>query len=108
MTVTSVRELGSTRNKRSEVTVDGSLRFVLYDSEIRKYGISESEEIDEAVIDEIMNSLLSDRAQKRAMNLLKDRDYTEARLREKLLEGGYPEEIVDEAENVAHKLDSKP
>ena len=94
MTVTSVREISSTRNKRSEVTVDGALRFVLYDAELRKYGISEGEELDDAVIDEIMNDLLPLRAKKRAMNLLKERDYTEAKLREKLIEGGYPEEVT--------------
>ncbi|MCR5178947.1 MAG: recombination regulator RecX [Lachnospiraceae bacterium] len=94
MTVTSVREIRSTRNKRSEVTVDGALRFVLYDAELRKYGISEGEELDDAVIDEIMNDLLPLRAKKRAMNLLKERDYTEAKLREKLIEGGYPEEVT--------------
>ncbi len=97
MTVTSVRELGSSRSKRSEVTVDGALRFVLYDAELRRYGISQGEEIDDAVIDEIMNSLLPDRAKKRAMNLLKNRDYTEAALRDKLVDGGYPDTAVSTA-----------
>ena len=94
MTVTSVRELGTARSKRSEVTVDGALRFVLYDAEIRRYGISQGDEIDDAVFDEIMNSLLPERAKKRAMNLLKNRDYTEAALREKLTDGGYPDDAV--------------
>ena len=97
MTVTSVRELGPARSKRSEVTVDGALRFVLYDAEIRRYGISQGEEVDDAVIGEIMNILLPARAKKRAMNLLKNRDYTEAALREKLTDGGYPDAAVETA-----------
>ena len=46
-----------------------------------------------------MTQLLPKRAKLRALDLLTARSYTEARLRQKLLDGGYPESIAQEAMN---------
>ena len=94
MRVTEIREFDK---KRSEVRTDEALRFVIYRPEIRKYELAEGEEITQETLDEILKELLPKRAKLRAMNLLKARDYTEARLREKLTEGGYPDPVVEEA-----------
>ena len=45
----------------------------------------------------IMEEVLPRRAKLRAMNLLKSREYTTARLRKKLEEGFYPETVVAQA-----------
>jgi regulatory protein len=94
VTVAAIRERD---RKRSEVLTDEGLRFVLYKAEIRKYHLTEGAEIPEEDLREIQQVLLPKRAKLRAMNLLQSRDYTESRLREKLTEGGYPPEVVDEA-----------
>jgi regulatory protein len=94
MKITTIREFDK---KRSEVLTDEALRFVLYNAEIRKLGLTEEEELAAEVLEEIMTVILPKRAKLRAMNLLKDRDYTESRLRSKLADGGYPEQVIDEA-----------
>lgn len=83
--------------KRSKVFIDGEFAFVMYKGEFREYGIKLDAEITDEVYDSILTVLLPKRATKRAMNLLQKRDYTEAKLREKLAEGLYPEEAVDAA-----------
>ncbi len=92
-----VTDIATFDNKRSKVYIDGEFAFVLYKGEIRNYRIETGEEISSPVFDEIMNTLLPGRAKKRAMNLMQKRDYTEYKLREKLREGMYPDEVVDEA-----------
>ena len=94
MIVTSIKAFDK---KRSEVLTDEGLRFVLYNTEISKLKLAENAEIPEEIRAEILTVLLPKRAKLRAMNLLKARDYTESRLRQKLIEGGYPEETVEEA-----------
>ncbi len=83
--------------KRSKVFIDGEFAFVMYKGELREYGIKLEAEISEETYDSIITVLLPKRATKRAMNLLQKRDYTEAKLREKLSEGLYPQEAIDAA-----------
>jgi regulatory protein len=83
--------------KRSKVFIDGEFVFVMYKGEFREYGIKVEAEISEETYDSIITVLLPKRATKRAMNLLQKRDYTEAKLREKLSEGLYPQEAIDAA-----------
>lgn len=84
-------------NKRSRIYIDGEFAFILYKGEIRDFDLRTGEEITSPVFDEITNVLIPKRAKLRAMNLLQKRDYTEYKLREKLKEGLYSEEIIDEA-----------
>ena len=94
MTVTDIASLD---NKRVRVFVDGEFAFVLYKGEIRDFGLRTGEDISSPVFDEIKNVVLPKRAKLRAMNLLQKRDYTEYKIREKLREGYYGEDIIDEA-----------
>ena len=61
------------------------------------YHIRDGEEIDSVIYEEITGKLLPKRATMRAMNLLKSRPYTEYQLRQKLSQGGYPQEAMEEA-----------
>lgn len=92
--ITQITELDK---KRSKVYIDGQFAFVLYKGELRLYHIAEGKELAEEVYYEIVHSVLPKRAKLRAMNLLKAREYTEKRLRDKLKEGLYSNEIIDEA-----------
>ena len=92
MTVTNITELSKSRVR---IEIDHEFTFVLYKGELRLHKIEEGEEIEDAVYDRIMKDVLPKRAKLRAMNLLKNRTYTKAQLKDKLLQGGYPEQIAD-------------
>ena len=92
-----VSEIVELDKKRCKVFIDGEYAFVLYKGELRDYCIKQGAEINESVYEEIISVVLSKRAKLRAMNLLQKKDYTEKQLREKLVEGQYPEKLVDEA-----------
>ncbi len=91
MTVTAVEAISKTRSK---VFLDGVFAFVLYKGELHKYGISEGEEVTEADVEELFSQVLPKRAKLRAMNLLKSRQYTEKQLMDKLMLGGYTDELA--------------
>lgn len=93
-TVTKLEELSKAR---SRVYIDGEFAFVLYKGELRLYKVAEGGEISDEAIEEIVGTVLPKRAKLRCMNLLQKREYTEKQLRDKLSQGGYSEEIADEA-----------
>ena len=94
MTVTDIIELSKSKKR---VYIDNEFAFVLYKGELHKYGIILGEEIAEVDYQEIMENVLPKRAKLRAINLLQTKDYTEAALRTKLMQGEYPEDIIEEA-----------
>ena len=94
MTVTKL-EAGS--KGRISVYLDGEFAFVLYKGELSKYGIEEGAIVADDLRERVISEVINKRAKLRAMNLLKTRDRTEADVRNKLLDGGYPENSVDEA-----------
>lgn len=92
-----VTEIEDISKKQSRVHIDHDISFVLYKGELRQYGIVEGEEMPREACHKILGELLPRRAKLRAMNLLQLRDYTEKQLRDKLLGGGYPESVADQA-----------
>lgn len=94
MIVTEIVEISK---RQSRVIVDRESDFVLYRSEINRYGIKQDQELTQETYQKIMGELLPHRAKLRAMHLLQSRDYTEKQLRDKLQDGGYPEQIVIQA-----------
>lgn len=83
--------------KRSRIFLDEEPAFILYKGELRQLGINEGAEMREDTYGEITERILPKRAKLRAMNLLKSRTYTEKQLRDKLADGEYPEDIIDQA-----------
>ena len=83
--------------KKVLVQIDEHFTFPLYKTELHKYHITENNEICEKVYREILDELLPKRVKLRAMKLLEKRPYTRETLRRKLLEGKYPECLVDDA-----------
>ncbi len=94
MTVTQITGISRGRYR---VYIEEQSAFILYGGELRRLGIQEGEEVSEECLREIRGKILPERAKKRAMNLLQKRDYTAAGLREKLKNGEYPEECIEEA-----------
>ncbi len=82
---------------RFRIYIEEKPAFVLYRGEVRRLGIREGEPLSKESLREIEEEILPTRAKRRAMNLLQNRDYTEAGLREKLRNGDYPESCIEEA-----------
>lgn len=94
MTVTKIEPVTKTKYK---VEIDGQFAFVLYKGELSRYHVREGHEIPEEDYGKIRGEVLVKRAKLRAMHLLEAMGRTEAQLREKLKQGGYPEDIIEEA-----------
>ena len=92
MQVTRIEELTKSRSK---IYIDGEFAFVLYKGELRLYHVKEGSKLAEEIYRTIMGEVLPKRAKLRAMNLLKNREYTTAQLRSKLEQGLYPPEVID-------------
>ena len=92
-----VTEIVPLDKKRSKVFLDHEFAFVLYKGELHSLKLSEGTLISQEMKEYIEKDILTKRAKLRAMNLLKTRSYTEAKLSEKLRQGLYPEKIVQEA-----------
>lgn len=83
--------------KKCIVYIDYEIAFVLYKGDLRKYDLKEGEAFTKETMHEIMHQLLPKRAKLRLLHLLEKRDYTEQQLRRKLIEGKYPEKVIEEA-----------
>ena len=94
MKVTQIEEISKSR---ARVYIDEEFAFVLYKGELRSFHIRADEEVSEEDYRNIMEEVLPRRAKLRAMNLLKSREYTVKQLHDKLKDGGYPEEITEQA-----------
>lgn len=94
MIVTKVEPVAKDRNR---VTFDNGEKVVLYKGEMRLLMLKDGSEISDDTYGQIVKVVLPRRCKLRAMNLLKERDYTEYQLRKKLLDAEYPSYVVDEA-----------
>lgn len=93
MVVTKIEEISSSRCK---VTIDDEFAFVLYKGELRLYKLAQGREISGECFQTINTVVLPKRAKLRAMNLLAKREYSTARLKEKLRDGYYSESVIDD------------
>ena len=94
MIVTKIEAVAKNKYK---VYLDERFAFVLYKGELRLYKIKENQPMEEKDYTAIVKEVLPKRAKLRCMNLLKSRAYTEKQLCEKLRQGEYSEEIIEEA-----------
>ena len=94
MIVTDMVEVAKARYR---ISIDNEIAFVLYKGDLRLFGIETGAELSGEKYDEIIRQVLPKRAKLRLMNLLQTRDYTEKQAREKLAQGHYPPEAIDEA-----------
>ena len=92
-----IERIDAVGRDRVRLILETGESIVLYKGELRLLKIKEDGVLSDDNYLKIMKGILPKRAKLRAMNLLKARSYTEYQLRKKLLEGGYPEEIAEEA-----------
>ena len=93
-TITRIEEIDK---KRCKIYIEQEFAFAIYKGEIKEYKIKENEIIEDKIYHTIKKEILPKRAKKRCLNLLQKRPYTERKLREKLEEGYYTEDIINEA-----------
>lgn len=79
------------------VSFDLAESLILYKGEVRSLGLEEQMPVSSELYKQIFYEIVGRRAIKRAMHLLEKMDRTEAQLRRKLMEGKYPQELVDQA-----------
>ncbi len=96
MTVTDLKPYPKGKGRVS-VYLNDEFAFVLYKGELSQYGLEEGMTVDDELYDRILDETVIKRAKKRGMNLLMNMDRTEADVRRKLSEGGYPPVAVDAA-----------
>lgn len=94
MLITQISELDK---KRMMIRTEEGNSFVLYKGEVRKLALQEGEELPTEVYEEIRSEILIKRARKRAMFLLEKMDRTESQLRDKLRQGFYGDDIIEDA-----------
>ncbi len=82
---------------RYRIRFDNGETWILYQGEMRRFGIAEGAYISRDVYEGIRSEVVGKRAIKRAMHLLERMDRTERDLRRKLSESEYPEDLVDAA-----------
>lgn len=94
MVVTKIESVTKTKYK---VYIDERFAFVLYKGELSRYKIVAGEEISDEVFYKIKNEVILKRAKMRALHLLNVMDRTESQLRTKLKQGGYTDDIIEQA-----------
>lgn len=85
----------SAKSGKTRVVFGNGTTLFLYKSEAKKYDLKEGE-IDDSVFDSIIEDTIRPRCRTRALHLVSKMDRTEADVRKKLMEGGYPEDIIDD------------
>ncbi len=93
MTVTRLEAVTKTKYK---VFLDGQFAFVLYKGELSRFHLAEGEEVNLETVKKIRDEVILKRAKLRALHLLEDMPRTESQLRQKLKEGSYPQDVIDE------------
>lgn len=94
MTITEITAINKSRYR---VTLDEETHFVLYRGELHRFQMKQGEELSEEDYESIFREILPKRAKLRCMNLLKTKDYTRRQLEDKLKQGEYPAEIIEDA-----------
>lgn len=92
--ITQIDELDK---KRCKIYVDQEYAFTIYKGELKDFELRINCPIEDEVYHIIKTEILPKRAKKRCLNLLQRRPYTERKLREKLEEGYYTEDIIEQA-----------
>ena len=94
MKIDKITDLGGARYK---IFLENGTTFILYKKEIEKWKIIPGEELSEEDFAEIKENILLKRAKKRGLYLLEKYSRSESNLTDKLREGGYPGDVVEQA-----------
>lgn len=99
-----VRDILELPNGRRKIITEEGQTFCLYKGELSRLKLKVNEEINPDEYNKIMTEILPKRAKLRGLNLLTKRPYTEYQLRQKYIDGGYPESVIEEAINYIKEM----
>lgn len=91
-----VTKIQAFNKKKSRVYLDEVFAFVLYNGEMRRYGIREGEELTKEAYEEIVKEVLYKRGKSRALHLLASMERTEEQVKRKLESDGYPQAVIEQ------------
>ena len=94
MKIDKITDLGGARHK---IFLENGTTFILYKKEIENRKLTPGEELSVEDFAEIKENLLLKRAKKRGLYLLEKYSRSESNLTDKLREGGYPDDVVEQA-----------
>lgn len=77
--------------------LDNGTKLVLYRGEARRFRMQEGRTLSEEEEYTLIHEVIGKRAKKRALHLLEQMDRTERQLKDKLVQGGYPQVCVEQA-----------
>lgn len=91
--------IGITPLKKGKVQIsfDTVEDLVLYKGEVRRFALEERMTVSDDLYRQIYREVIGKRVIKRAMHLLERMDRTEEQLRRKLMEGKYPQDLIEDA-----------
>lgn len=92
-----VSEVEQLSKGKRRLHLDNGETWILYAGEMHTCALAEGVELTDVQYEQIRHDIIGKRAKKRAMHLLERMDRTEQGLRKKLLEGEYPEDLVEDA-----------
>jgi regulatory protein len=82
---------------RLSLSFDNGITVLLYRSEARRFHLAQDSAVTDEAFRNLLEKVVAVRAKKRALHLLEQMDRTEKQLRDKLNQGGYPQECIDTA-----------
>ena len=92
-----ILEISYMTKKKAKVLFDGGSSFVLYAGELKKFGWSQGDQIDDEQYKAVREETVLKRAKLYALHLLQDQDRTEKDLTDKILGAGYDADIAKDA-----------
>lgn len=92
-----VSEVEQLSKGKRRLHLDNGETWILYAGEMHTCALEEGVELTDVQYEQIRHDIIGKRAKKRVMHLLERMDRTEQGLRKKLLEGEYPEDLVEDA-----------
>ena len=94
MIITRIEVLNKTK---VNIYLDGEYSFFLAPNEVHQLNIAEGEEIPTSFYDSVLEKLVLPKAKLKALSILKFMNRTEAELKNKLVDAGFTQDIVDKA-----------
>lgn len=90
-----VTDIVSLDKKKSVIYIEGEPFCALYKGELKRFSITAGNEITPETMEDIL-IVLKKRCRERAFYILKNKDYTEKELRDKLILSRFPLEIIED------------
>lgn len=93
----TITEITAITKSRYRVVLEEGISFIIYKGELQRFHLQRGDDMPEDVYQQIIHEILPKRAKMRCLHLLKSRDYTQKQLEDKLKQGNYPKEVIEEA-----------